>query len=153
MADVEGLTLRLQRILPGTRESVFRACTQPDQLTQWWGPHGFTMPRIDLDLRVGGRYRFAMQPPDGQLFHLAGEFRTIDPPALLEYTFRWEPPDPEDRETIVTVSLGDLGQSTEFGLVQAGFATEARRALHEDGWSQSLDRLRDVLSSPEAARG
>jgi uncharacterized protein YndB with AHSA1/START domain len=153
MADVEELTLRLHRVLQGTRERVFRACTEPAELATWWGPHGFTTPHIDLDLRVGGRYRFAMQPPDGRLFHLSGEFLTVDPPALLEYTFRWEPPDPEDRETIVTVSLGDLGESTELGVVQSGFATEGRRALHDGGWTESLDRLEVLLSSPGAARG
>ena len=152
MADVDGLTLRLERVLPGSRERVFRACTEPAELAVWWGPHGFTTPHIDLDLRVGGRYRLAMQPPDGQLFHLSGEFRRVDPPTLLEYTFQWEPPDPDDRETIVTVSLRELGSSTEFGLVQSGFATEARRALHEGGWTESLDRLEDLLSSPGAAR-
>ncbi|HEY4397970.1 MAG TPA: SRPBCC domain-containing protein, partial [Acidimicrobiia bacterium] len=100
MADGEPLTLRVQRVLPGARERVFRACTEPDELAQWWGPHGFTTPYVDLDLRVGGRYRFAMQPPDGELFHLSGHFIAIEPPIRLEYTFRWEEPDPDDRETV-----------------------------------------------------
>jgi uncharacterized protein YndB with AHSA1/START domain len=146
MAEVEGLTLRLQRVLPGPRERVFRACAEPGELERWWGPHGFTTPHIELDLRVGGRYRFAMQPPDGEVFHLSGEFRAVDPPALLEYTFRWEPADPDDRETIVTVSLRDLGESTEFRLVQSGFATEERLALHDSGWTDSLERLDSLLS-------
>ncbi|HYV59784.1 MAG TPA: SRPBCC domain-containing protein [Acidimicrobiia bacterium] len=150
MADGQPLTLRLQRVLPGTRERVFRGCTEPEDLEQWWGPHGFTTPHVELDLRVGGRYRFAMQPPDGEVFHLSGEFRAVDPPARLEYTFRWEPPDPDDRETVVTVSLRDLGESTEFDLVQSGFATEERLALHDGGWADSLERLQDLLSSPEA---
>jgi uncharacterized protein YndB with AHSA1/START domain len=148
-----GLTLRLNRVLSATRERVFAACTQPEDLSRWWGPHGFTVPHVELDLRVGGRYRFAMQPPAGEVFHLTGEFRAIEPPARLEYTFRWEPPDPEDRETIVTVSLGDRRDSTEFGLVQAGFASEARRALHEGGWTDSLDRLQELVSSRGPAPG
>ncbi|HMF05301.1 MAG TPA: SRPBCC domain-containing protein [Acidimicrobiia bacterium] len=147
MAHDEGLTLRLQRVLPGVRTNVFRACTEPDELALWWGPHGFTTTHIELDLRVGGRYRLAMQPPDGEPFHIYGEYRAIDPPAHLEYTFLYEPPDPEDRETIVTASLRDLGNSTEFDLVQSGFATEGRRALHEVGWTESLERLDDLLVS------
>ncbi|MDQ6853597.1 MAG: SRPBCC domain-containing protein [Actinomycetota bacterium] len=122
-------------------------------MADWWGPHGFTAPGVDLDLRVGGSYRIAMQPPDGALFHLSGEFREIDPRALLVYSFRWEDPDPEDRETVVTVSLRDLGESTEFDLVQTGFATERRRALHEAGWTDSLDRLEQVLASRTSAGG
>ena len=65
-----------------------------------------------------------MQPPDGDLFHLTGEFREVDPPARLAYTFRWEEPDPDDRETVVTLSFGDLGESTELVLSQGPFATE-----------------------------
>jgi uncharacterized protein YndB with AHSA1/START domain len=153
MADSEGLTLRLDRVLPAPRPLVFRACTEPDELARWWGPHGFTTPEVDLDLRVGGGYRFGMQPPDGELFHLSGEFREIEPPARLVYTFRWEEPDPEDRETLVTMTLQDRGDSTEVALVQSGFATEARRALHVDGWTDCLERLQDLLSSRRSAGG
>jgi len=153
MADSEGLTLRLDRVLPAPRQLVFRACTEPDELAQWWGPHGFTTPEVDLDLRVGGGYRFGMQPPDGELFHLSGEFREIEPPARLVYTFRWEEPDPEDRETLVTMTLQDRGDSTEVALVQSGFATEARRALHVDGWTDCLERLQELLSSRRSAGG
>jgi uncharacterized protein YndB with AHSA1/START domain len=125
---------------------VFRACTDPGELAKWWGPRGFTAPSVELDLRVGGKYRIAMQPPEGELFYLSGEFREVDPPARLAYTFRWEDPDPEDRETVVTISLRDRGESTEFALVQEGFATERRRALHDEGWTDSLDRLERLLS-------
>ena len=58
------------------------------------GSSGLTTPAIELDLRVGGRYRFAMQPPEGDLFHLTGEFREVDPPSRLVHTFVWEAPGP-----------------------------------------------------------
>ncbi len=150
MGDSDRLTLQLNRIVAARRGVVFRACTEPDELVQWWGPHGFTMPYIEFDLRVGGAYRFAMQPPEGDLFHISGEFRAIEPPALLEYTFRYEQPDPDDRDTVVSLAFQDAGDSTEISLVQSGFATEARRALHDGGWSDSFDRLQDVLSRRRA---
>ena len=153
MAESGGLTLRLDRVLPAPRPSVFRACIEPAELARWWGPHGFTTPEIDLDLRVGGGYRFGMQPPDGEVFHLSGEFREIETPARLVYTFRWEEPDPDDRETVVAMSLSDRGDSTEVVVVQSGFATEARRALHVDGWTDCLDRLQELMSSRGSAEG
>jgi uncharacterized protein YndB with AHSA1/START domain len=152
-ADPGGLTLHLDRVLGASRPFVFNACTEPDELAKWWGPHGFTTPGVDLDLHVGSSYRIAMQPPDGELFYLSGEFREIDPPGRLAYTFRWEDPDPEDRETLVTVSLRDLGDATEFDLVQAGFVTERRRALHEAGWTDSLDRLQELIASASSGSG
>lgn len=139
--DPDGLTLRLERMLPAPAAQVFRAHAEPDELAKWWGPAGFTTPGIELDLRVGGSYRIAMQPPDADLFHLSGEFREVAPPHRLAYTFRWEPPDPDDVETVVEFSVAELGESSRLVVEQGIFATEARRALHEQGWMESLDRL------------
>lgn len=142
-----GLVLELKRVLEVPRGRVFRALTEPAELARWWGPRGFTTPELDLDLRVGGRYRFTMQPPDGEPFHLCGEFRAIDPPSRLIYSFRWEEPDPDDRTTVVTMSLLDVGEVTELSLRQGEFATEARLALHRDGWTDSFDKLREHVMS------
>jgi uncharacterized protein YndB with AHSA1/START domain len=107
-----GLVLELDRTFDAPREQVFRSLTEPSGLAAWWGPRGFTTPEIDLDLRVGGAFRFGMQPPDGALFHLAGEFREIVRPARLVYTFRWEEPDEDDVETVVRLLLDAVDDGT-----------------------------------------
>src|SRR5262245_65759941 len=94
MADCGELTLQLHRVVAAPCPEVFRACTEPDEIAQWWGPQGFTTRHIDLDLRVGGAYRFAMQPPDGEVFYLSGECGASDPPALLGDTVQCEEPVP-----------------------------------------------------------
>jgi len=141
------LVLELTCDLAAPREQIFETLTEPDVLQRWWGPSGFTTPEIDLDLQVGGGYRFGMQPPDGELFHLAGEFLEIDPPSLLAYTFRWEEPDPDDRETVVRLSLEAIGDATRVSLSQGEFATEARLTLHRDGWTDSLVKLRELADA------
>ncbi len=140
------LVLRLKRFLPFPRTVVYRALTKPGELARWWGPRGFSVPSIDFDPVVDGSYRIAMQPPEGDLFYLSGEFREVDSPARLAYTFRWSPPDPDDRETLVTLSLQDRDDGTEVLLIQGGFATEDRRALHEAGWTDSFERLEQMLA-------
>jgi uncharacterized protein YndB with AHSA1/START domain len=140
-----GLVLELKLVLGAPRERIFRALTEPAELAKWWGPHGFTTPGIDLDLRVGGGYRFTMQPPGGDRFHLSGEFLEIAPPGRLVYTFRWDEPDPDDRETVVALSLGDVADATQVSLSQGEFATEARLALHRGGWTDSLEKLRELI--------
>jgi uncharacterized protein YndB with AHSA1/START domain len=140
-----GLVLELKIVVKAPRERIFRMLTEPAALAKWWGPHGFTMPGIDLDLRVGGGYRFTMQPPSGDPFHLSGEFLEIDPPGRLVYTFRYDEPDPDDRETVVTLSLDDVADATEVSLSQGEFATEARLALHRSGWTDSLEKLRELI--------
>jgi uncharacterized protein YndB with AHSA1/START domain len=146
MPATNGLTLELTRTLPAPRSAVWEAMTDPDQLAKWWGPKDFTSPSIDFHPRVGGRYRIAMQPPVGEPFFLHGEFREVEPPTRLSYTFVWEPPDPDDRETVVTVVLLDRDGRTEVSLEQGEFATDERRALHEGGWSDSFDKLAALLT-------
>jgi uncharacterized protein YndB with AHSA1/START domain len=90
-----------------------------------------------------------MQPPEGDLFHLTGEFREVDPPARLAYTFVGSPRTQMtgSRETLVTLSFRDVDGSTEVDFKQGVFATKARRALHEQGWRDSFERLQELLSA------
>jgi uncharacterized protein YndB with AHSA1/START domain len=141
------LVLSLRRILPGSRAAAYAALSDPKLLARWWGPRGFTAPDVDFNPRKGRAYRIAMQPPAGELFHLSGEFREVDPPCGLAYTFRWEPPDADDRETLVRIALADRGEGTEAVLTQGTFATESRLALHQRGWADSLDRLEQLLQA------
>jgi uncharacterized protein YndB with AHSA1/START domain len=146
MTASDGLWLSMARVVPVPRPAVWRAMTRPDELAQWWGPQGFTAPRVDFEPRVGASFRIAMQPPQGELFHLLGDFREVDPPARLCYTFVWDPPDPDDRETVVTLTLHDSGEQTEVQLMQGEFATLERLNLHQDGWRQSFEKLAALLA-------
>jgi uncharacterized protein YndB with AHSA1/START domain len=106
------------------------------------------VPTVEFDPEPGCSYRIGMQPPEGDLFHLAGEFTVVEPPSRLAFTFNWDPPDPDDRETVVTLSLTGHGDETELRLEQGEFATEARYELHEAGWTETLDRLDQHLRGP-----
>ena len=86
-----------------------------------------------------------MAPPDGEPFHLSGEFLEIDAPWRLVYTFRWEEQTPDDRETVVDLALGSTGEATRLVLSQGPFLTEERVALHPNGWTESFERLQTVL--------
>ena len=142
------LIFELSRIVEDSPQRVFEAMTDPEQVAQWWGPEGFTCPEVTLNAKVGGAYRIAMQPPEGgELFHLAGEYLEVQPPTRLAYTFRWEPPDPDDRETVARLALHARDGATEVALTQGLFATEARRELHKAGWTDTLARLASHLAA------
>jgi uncharacterized protein YndB with AHSA1/START domain len=146
-AGSDQLTLEVRRILPAARAEVFAAFSDPNQLAKWWGPEGFTIASLKFHPRVGDIYRIEMQPPVGDRFYLTGEFREVDPPARLAFTFVWEDPDPDDVETLAALSFRDLDESTEIALSQGSFKTEARRALHRDGWGDSFDKLEQLISA------
>ena len=141
-----GLALHLEKVLPAPPERVFAACIEPQKLAEWWGPAGFTAPSLDLDVREGGRFRITMQPPDGEAFHLRGVFAEVDPPRLLVYSFEWEELDPDDQETVVTLAFLEHREGTRLVVDQRPFATEGRLALHNAGWTESLERLEHALT-------
>jgi uncharacterized protein YndB with AHSA1/START domain len=142
-----GLTLEMARVLPAAPAVVYTAFTEPDELARWWGPQGFSVLSLTFEPGVGDSYRIEMQPPEGDPFFLTGEFREVDPPARLAFTFVYEEPDPDDVETLVGLSFRQLegGDSTEVAFRQAPFKTEARLELHRDGWTDTFDRLEQLL--------
>lgn len=145
--ETGGLVLDLEYTLDAPPEEVFRMLTESTELVKWWGPHNFTIPAAELSLTEGGRYRIRMAPPDGEPFHLSGEFLEIDPPWRLVYTFLWEEPTPDDRETVVDLALGSTGEATRLLLSQGPFLTEERLNLHRSGWTESFEKLQAILNS------
>jgi uncharacterized protein YndB with AHSA1/START domain len=145
--------LHLELTVAAPPERVFAACVEPEKLAEWWGPASFTSPDLELDVREGGWYRITMQPPDGEAFHLRGEFLEVVAPRRLRYTFVWEEPDPDDQETVVTLTFERSGENTRLVLDQGPFKTDARYELHRGGWTETLERLeRAVVKPPPASR-
>jgi uncharacterized protein YndB with AHSA1/START domain len=144
-ARSSGLLLEMKRVVSAPAPVVFAALSGATELAKWWGPEGYTVSSLTFPARVGESYLIEMQPPDGDAFHITGEFREVFPPSRLAYTFAYEPPDPDDVETVVTLSLQDHGGSTQVSLEQGAFKTEARRALHRDGWTESFDKLERLI--------
>ena len=142
------LSLEMVRILPVAPARVYGAFTDSDELVKWWGPEGFGVGSLDFDPRVGETYRIEMLPPEGDPFYLGGEFREVDPPGRLAFTFVYEDPDPDDVETLVELSFRDRGKSTEIAFTQGRFRNEARLELHREGWTDSFNRLTQVISQP-----
>ena len=85
----EEVTLELRRTYAAPRERVFQAWTEAEQLKKWFGPDFCMCPVFELDLRVGGRYRFILEESEGR--HIAvGEYVEITPPDKLVFTMKWE---------------------------------------------------------------
>src|SRR6478736_2592193 len=133
--------LHLEKILVVPRERVFAAFVDAEQLRRWWGPAGFTVPRLEFGAVEGTNYRIAMQPPDGDVFHIRGTFRAVEPPHRLTYTFNYEEPDPDDQETLVTLTFESTDGGTRVTLDQGPFKTASRLGLHRDGWTETLERF------------
>jgi len=152
IGDVDGAEqptatrLHLEKFLGVPQDRVFAAFIDAEQLRRWWGPAGFAVPRLQFDAVEGMDYRIAMQPPDGDVFHIRGTFRAVEAPRRLVYTFSYEEPDPDDQETLVTLTFDPNHAGTRVVLDQEPFKTAARRELHRDGWTDTLERLEQSLT-------
>ncbi len=134
-------SLELKYMLDAPRERVWRAWTDPAALKQWFrtAPE-FTTPLAEVDLRIGGRYRLGMQPPDSDEINIAtGIYQEIRPPEKLVFTWGWE--GSEEPETLVTVDFRSMGSQTEVTLRHTGFEAVEARDLHASGWQGCLTQL------------
>jgi uncharacterized protein YndB with AHSA1/START domain len=133
--------LHLEKALIASPDRVFAAFMDSEELRRWWGPAGFTVTSLRFGPVEGAEYRIAMKPPDGDVFHLSGTFCKVEAPHRLAFTFAWEEPDPDDQETLVTLTFEPAGSGTRLVLDQGPFKTAPRWELHRDGWTETLERL------------
>ena len=90
------------------RELVWKAWTEAEHLTKWWGPDGFTTTIHEIDVRPGGMWRFIMHGPDGTDYPNRAVYREVSPPARLTYD-HGDDIDDDPNAFDVTVTFDDLG--------------------------------------------
>lgn len=81
----ENVAFRLEREFDAPVAEVWRAWTERDRLLQWWGPKGFPCCHADLDLRVGGRFHYGLELPDGGVMWGRWDIERIEPERRLEF--------------------------------------------------------------------
>jgi len=140
----EGVVLVVRRTIRATRERIFAAWTEPKHLSAWWGPRPVTCAGAEVDLRIGGGYRIINALPDGTLVTITGEFREIEPPSKLVYTWRTGPS--HEGSSLVTVRFERRGEATEVTIVHDQIPSEPVRTSHEQGWNGCLDGLAHYLA-------
>ena len=97
-----------RRAVDAPRSLVFDTLTKCEHLRQWMGPRNLTMTSCQIDLRVGGRYRFVFRLPDGSSVGFSGDYKEIVRPERLVRTFVFEPiPEAAALETLELVESGD----------------------------------------------
>jgi uncharacterized protein YndB with AHSA1/START domain len=143
--------VKVTRSFRAPRLLVYRAYTEPALLRRWLlGPPGWSMPICDMDVRVGGGYRWRWRSDqDGKEFGFAGTFREVQPPSRLVHTEAYDPgsvgggyPGPE---ALVTVTFAeDAGVTTVTTLIDFG-SREARDAAVATGMTGGMEQSYQLL--------
>jgi uncharacterized protein YndB with AHSA1/START domain len=101
---------------------------------------------LELDVRVGGRYRLEVTTPDGARVVLSGAYCEVRPPERLVFTWQWDG-DPDFGETLVTVDLHARGNLTELVLTHERFLNREWRDRHGAGWNGCFAALEELLQA------
>ena len=147
--------LVMTREFDAPRTLVYDAHTKPDLVRQWLlGPPGWTMPVCDMDVRVGGTYRWVWRKEtDGSEMGMGGVYREVKAPERLVTTEKfdeaWYPG--ESLNTLVLVEQGGRTTLTQTMRYESPAAREAViKSGMEKGVEASYDRLADVLAASAA---
>jgi uncharacterized protein YndB with AHSA1/START domain len=141
----------MTRVFDAPRSLVFDAYTKPELLKRWLGVFGgYSMPICEVDLRVGGTYRFVWRGPDGVEMGVRGVYREVVRPERLVHTEKfdeaWYP-----GESLITTVLAEQGGKTALTVTMRYESREARDAVlkspMEDGVAQSYDKLAELLAA------
>ena len=138
--------LVLTRIFDAPRELLFKVWTDPKHVAQWWGPHGFTNPVCELDLRPGGAMLIHMRGPDGVLYPMTGVYQeVVEPERLVFMSAMLDDKGNPMFEVLTTVTFAKEGGRTKQILRARVIKKTAQAAPYlagmEAGWTQSLERL------------
>ena len=150
VTNIDHTSLTITRLFKASPEKVFKAWTDPTLLTRWFGPQGVTTTAVEVDLRIGGKYQFTMQEPDGTRHHPKGEYHIIDPPKKLVFTWVLDGQgcsgsDGQYTETRVTIDFEEVDGSCRLTLTHDFLPGEESKAAHNMGWTGSLERLEEMV--------
>jgi len=138
-------TVTLHRVLKAPAERVYRAFLDPDAMSKWLPPHGFTGKVHEMDARVGGGYRMSFTNfGTGHSHSFGGTYLELVPNEKLRYNDRFDNPGlPGEME--VTVTLKPVMCGTELHIVQQGIPDAIPVEFCYLGWQESLNLLAQLV--------
>lgn len=140
----------MTRVFDAPRRLVWDAFTKPALLKRWFGPRGWSMAVCEVDLRVGGGFRFVLRGPDGKDMGMRGVYREIVPP---ERSVHIESFDDYPGEAQVTGAFVEQAGKTTLTATVLYPSQEVRdivlKSGMEHGAAESYDKLAELLASVE----
>lgn len=148
------------RTFDAPRDHVWKAWTGPEQVRRWWGPKTYTTPFCEADVRVGGRFLPCMRSGGRTDIWSTGVYREVVPMVKIVVTdsfadekgnvvpatyYGMSPDIP--LEMLITVTFEDQGGRTKLTLRHEGLPAGADHEGARRGWSESFDKLSEVLRS------
>ena len=147
--DTAGRVLTIKRLFNAPPAVVFDAFSDPRRMLQWMGPRDYPASFVEIDLRVGGRWRACLDSAaTGEKLWHGGIYQEIVPGKKLAFTFAWDDEDGQPgNETLVHITFEDQADKTLMTFRQSIFDTIENCDGHRDGWNSTFDRLEEFLAN------
>ena len=128
-------------------ERVFKALTNPEFLVQWFGPPKMITKKVDVDLRVGGKYSFFLEQPDGTPFTIEGIYQEIMVPEYLRFTLNYLHIRFKDMgESVVSIRLSPIQNgATQMNFKQEFTLVPDDMKRSSKAWEKMFDKVNLIL--------
>ncbi len=148
LADDE---LLITRDFDAPASLLFTLWSDPVHFRNWMGPEDFDCPEAEIDFRVGGKYRGMIRSKDHGDSWFGGEYREIECPTRLVFTWKWDTGPSGEVETLVTITFRghDSGRTT-MTFHQTPFISVERRDAHIGGWNSLFNKLGAYAAQQQA---
>ena len=141
----------MTRVFDAPRRMVFDAFSRPELLKRWFGPRGWSLVVCEVDLRVGGGFRFVLQGPDGKQMGMRGVYKEIEAPARSVHMESFDDYPGESQVTAVFVEQGGKTTLTATVLYPSKEVRDiVLQSGMEHGAAESYDKLAELLPSMAA---
>jgi uncharacterized protein YndB with AHSA1/START domain len=138
-------TVRLHRVLTAKPEKIYRAFLDPDAMSKWLPPNGFTCKVHHIQAKVGGTYKMSFTNfTTEKSMSFGGEYRELIENERLRYTDNFDDPSLPG-EIQVTVDLKKVSLGTDISIVQEGLPSVIPLEACYVGWQQSLNNLAKLV--------
>jgi uncharacterized protein YndB with AHSA1/START domain len=142
--------IRIEREFDAPRALVWRAYTTPELVARWWAGRRGKVTSVEIDLRVGGRWRYVMVAGEGFEVAFHGEYREIAPEERLVTTEVYEGAGPDAEAALVTTTFRADGDRTAMEQVIEVSSREVRDMIIATGMEGGMQESYDALESVAA---
>lgn len=155
--EIKQQDLVITRFFNASRERVWKAWTNCNDLKKWWGPKEYTCPDCTIDFRIGGKYVFSMQDEKGNKIWSTGVYTEIMKPEKLVFTDSFSDENGNivsseeygmtgvPLEMIISVLLEEENGKTKMTMTHAGLPAGEHHDGANIGWNTSFDKLEESL--------
>ncbi len=144
--DLEKRTLTIERLLDAPIKLVWEAWTLPEHIANWWSPPGMEAKIIEHNFKVGGKWEYSMEMPDGKVFIADGEYLEISEPNKIVTSANFKP---MTEGVELHILLAESGDQTVFTFNVVHPTEEYCKQQEEmgfmNGWGSVFNQLEELL--------